>query len=536
MLNFNPHYHPYPSRRNLIYARKGMVATSQPLAAQAGLEMLQAGGNAIDAALAAAIALTVVEPTSNGLGSDAFALIWSGGRLHGLNASGSSPSAISTEKIQRRGLDKIPAWGWLPVTVPGAVGGWATASEKLGRLPFARLFEPAIRYAREGYPLSPVLARSWERAYRIYSENLKGEEFQEWFATFAPRGRAPQTGEIWNSPDMASALEEIGETKGHSFYQGNLAQKIGDASREAGGYLEEADLADYTPEWVEPLGIDYGDYRVWEIPPNGQGLAVLMALGIIKELGPGEDSPEEFFHREIEALKLALTDGMQHITDPATMEITPSSLLSSDYLQERAQDIGKRALNPTTGKPPSGGTVYLTAADGEGNMVSFIQSNFMGFGSGVVVPGTGISLQNRGYSFELDSEHPNVLAGGKKTFHTIIPGFLTRGEQPVGPFGVMGGYMQTQGHLQVIRKMIDLKLNPQAALDAPRWQWLEGKKVAVEKDFPSHLARTLTDRGHQLEIRLEPGSFGRGQIICRLENGVLAGGTEPRTDSNIACY
>ncbi len=536
MINYNPHYNPYPSRRSLVYAKNGMVATSQPLAAQAGLEMMQAGGNAVDAALAAAIALTVVEPTSNGLGSDAFALIWSQGKLHGLNASGPSPRSISIEKVKGEGYDRIPAWGWLPVTVPGAVGGWASASEKLGRLPFARLFEPAHRFAEEGYPLSPVLARAWARAYRTYAEKLKGEEFRNWFSTFAPAGRAPYPGEIWNSQDMAETLKQIAESNGNSFYRGPLAQDIASCSEKNGGYLTGEDLAEFEPRWVEPLGMDYGRYRVWEIPPNGQGMVALMALGILKHLPPEEVSPAEFFHREIEALKLALTDGMAQITDPGKMKVAPEELLSSKYCEERARLIGSRALTPSPGQPPSGGTVYLAAADGEGNMVSFIQSNFMGFGSGVVIPGTGISMQNRGFSFRLDPEHPNALEGEKKTFHTIIPGFLTRDNQPVGPFGVMGGYMQTQGHLQVLRKMIDQNLSPQAALDAPRWQWLEGKKVAVEKNFPEHLALELADRGHQVEVKLESGSFGRGQIILRERNGVLAGGTEPRTDSHIASY
>ncbi len=536
MINFNPHYNPYPSRRSLVYAKNGLVATSQPFAAQAGLEMLQAGGNAIDAALAAAIALTVVEPTSNGIGSDAFALIWAGDKLHGLNASGPSPRSISIDKVVQAGHEKIPAWGWLPVTVPGAVAGWAAASERFGRLPFPRLFEPAHRYAEEGYPLSPVLARNWARAYQIYSEKLKNEEFKEWFSTFAPGGRAPNPGEIWSSKNMADTLGAIAETNGKSFYQGSLAEKIVAAAQEYGGFLTQEDLENYKAQWVQPLGMEYGRYKVWEIPPNGQGLAALMALGILTKFSSEGGPPEEFYHREIEALKLALTDGMAQITDPEEMKVSPEKLLSPEYLEERARLIGKRALTPEPGQPPSGGTVYLAAADGEGNMVSFIQSNFMGFGSGVVVPGTGISMQNRGFSFQMDPKHPNALAGGKKTYHTIIPGFLTRDDNAVGPFGVMGGYMQTQGHLQVIRKMIDQNLSPQAALDAPRWQWLEGRKVAVEKSFPEHIASSLSDRGHQIDVRLESGSFGRGQIILRERNGVLVGGTEPRTDSHIASF
>ncbi|MGA9174759.1 MAG: gamma-glutamyltransferase family protein [Thermoactinomyces sp.] len=513
-----------------------MVATSQPLAAQAGLHILRKGGNAIDAAIATAAALTVVEPTSNGIGGDAFALIWTQGKLHGLNASGPAPELLSIKSLMKAGVKEIPKYGFIPVTVPGAPAAWAELSAKFGKLPFTEVLRPAIEYAENGYPLTPVLRSYWARAFQIYKENLKGEEFKAWFDTFAPEGRVPETGEIWRPIAHAKTLQSIAESKAESFYRGELAEKIDRFSREYGGYLRAEDLAAYKPEWVEPIRVNYRGYDVWEIPPNGQGLVTLIALNLLKGFDFSERDTVDTYHKQIEALKLAFADGKKYIADARHMSVKLEDLLSDAYAEERRRLIGKEALLPEAGKPPQGGTVYLCTADGEGNMVSFIQSNYMGFGSGLVVPGTGIALHNRGHNFTLDETHDNCLEPGKKPYHTIIPGFLTKDNRPVGPFGVMGGFMQPQGHLQVVMNTIDFHLNPQAALDAPRWQWIKDKTVKVEHSTPAHLVEALARRGHDMKWALGSGGFGRGQIIWRKENGVLAGGTEPRTDGQIAAW
>lgn len=530
-------YYPYPSRRMATFARNGMVATSQPLAAQAGLRVMLKGGNAVDAAIAAAASLTVVEPTSNGIGSDAFALVWTKGELHGLNASGFAPQSISIDAVRERGLEHIPAYGWVPVTVPGAPGGWAELSRRFGRLPLTEVLAPAIEYAENGYPVTPILGKYWNFAYQRYKAVLTGREFEHWFQTFAPKGRAPEIGEMWHSPGHAATLRSIAETGAESFYRGELAEKIGQFSRQYRGFLTAGDLADYRPEWVQPIHVNYRGYDVWEIPPNGQGLVALLALNILKGFALEGKDAVDICHKQLEAIKLAFADGHQYITQLDRMPLRVDDLLSEGYAAERRQLIGESAMLPEPGTPPQGGTVYLAAADGEGNMVSFIQSNYMGFGSGLVVPGTGIALQNRGHNFSLDPTHANRLEGRKKTYHTIIPGFLTRGGLPVGPFGVMGGFMQPQGHVQVVMNTVDFGFNPQAALDAPRWQWLEGKKIAVEHHFPQHIAQALARRGHEIQVALDSGGFGRGQIIWRdSESGVLCGGTEARTDGTIAAW
>nr|WP_276719014.1 gamma-glutamyltransferase family protein [Kyrpidia tusciae] len=536
-MQFDPHDHPHPSRRVAIYARRGMVATSQPLAAQAGLDMLRRGGNAVDAAIATAIALTVVEPTSNGIGGDAFSLVWSGGRLHGLNASGPAPRRLTIAELESRGIrDKMPEVGFAPVTVPGAPAAWAELSKRFGRLSFAALFEPAIELAQAGYPVSPVTGRAWEAAYRRYERELTGPEFSAWFSTFAPEGRAPRVGEIWRSPDHAETLRKIAESGAEAFYRGELAERIDRFSREYGGFIRLEDLAAFRPEWVDPIHVDYRGYDVWEIPPNGHGLVALMALNLLKCFDLSGRSPADRYHIEIEAIKLAFADGRHYIADPRFMSARVEDLLSEGYAEERRRLIGESAALPSPGRPQAGGTVYLCAADGEGNMVSYIQSNYQGFGSGLVVPGTGIALHNRGANFSLDSAHVNALAPGKRPYHTIIPGFLTKAGQAVGPFGVMGAFMQPQGHVQVLVNMIDLRLNPQAALDAPRWQWLEGRKVAAEYGIPPHVLESLSRRGHEIAWSADTGSFGRGQIIWRLDNGVLVGGTEPRADGQVAAW
>ncbi|WP_088035950.1 gamma-glutamyltransferase family protein [Evansella clarkii] len=537
MVSYNSQSYPYASQRMVTYGRNGMVATSQPLASQAGLDILKKGGNAIDAAIATAACLTVVEPTSNGIGGDAFALVWTKGELHGLNSSGKSPQSISIDKLKEHGIDEIPKYGWTPVTVPGAPAAWAELSKRFGKLPLKEVLQPAIDYAREGYPLSPVLAYYWDRAAQNFSKELKGDEFNSWFDTFAPEGKAPKTGEVWRSEGHAQTLEKIGETNGEAFYKGELADKIDAFSKEYGGYLSKEDLEAFQPEWVKPISVNYKGYDVWEIPPNGQGLVALMALNMLKNDEFTSRDTSDTFHRQIEAMKLAFADGEKYITEESKMSRKTEDLLSEDYGKKRRSLIGEEALTPEAGDPAQGGTVYLATADGEGNMVSFIQSNYMGFGSGLVVPGTGISLQNRGHNFSLDPEHDNCLEPGKRTYHTIIPGFLTKSSEPVGPFGVMGGFMQPQGHMQVVMNTIDFNLNPQAALDAPRWQWMKDKKVLLEQSVPNFLATELAAKGHDIQVTHQSGSFGRGQIIWRdPETGVLAGGTESRTDGAISVY
>ncbi|SEO54353.1 gamma-glutamyltransferase family protein [Paenibacillus sp. OV219] len=542
-MNYDLTHYPYSSRRTATVARGGMVATSQPLASQAGLRVLQQGGNAIDAAIAAAACLTVVEPTSNGIGGDAFAILWYKGQMYGLNASGGAPSLLTLDAVKQRGYaGEMPASGWLPVTVPGAPGAWASLSERFGKLPFAQLMEPAIAYADGGYPVSPELSIKWSRAYEVWKARREsgGEGasgvYDEWFRVFAPNGRAPRPGEMWRSEGHAFALREIAATKGESFYRGELAERIDRYARESGGLLRKEDLAAFRPEWVQPLSVNYRGYDVWELPPNGQGLVALMALNVLNGIPLGDKDSVETYHAQIESLKLAFADGKHYITDPARMNVSAEELLSQDYAAQRRSLIGAEALMPEPGELPKGGTVYLAAADGEGNMISFIQSNYNGFGSGVVVPGTGISLQNRGNSFSLDPAHANVLEPGKRPYHTIIPGFLTKDGEPIGPFGVMGAFMQPQGHLQVISNLIDYKLNPQAALDAPRWQWTEGKQVLVEAEVPPAIAKGLQERGHHIQVMADRKAFGCGQVIWREPSGVLIGGTEPRTDGCIASW
>lgn len=529
--------YPYSSKRNVTYSSNGMVATSQPLAAQAGVEIMKKGGNAVDAAIATAAALTVVEPTSNGIGSDAFALVWMNNKLHGLNGSGQAPEALSIEALKERGVEEIPKFGLTPVTVPGTPGAWAELSQKFGKLSLKETLEPAVRYAREGYPVSPTLASFWGKAAKTFKEIFKTAEFNHWFETFTPEGRAPETGEIWKSEAHAKTLEEIGETEAKSFYEGSLADKIDAFSRDHNGFIRKEDLAAYRPEWVDPISVNYKGYDVWEIPPNGQGLIALMALNTLRNDSFSARENEETYHKQIEAMKLAFADGEKYITEEKHMSQKVSDMLSETYAEKRRGQIGEEAAVPEAGDPSASGTVYLAAADGEGNMVSFIQSNYMGFGSGAVVPDTGIALQNRGHNFSLDPDHDNALVPGKRTYHTIIPGFLTKGEEAVGPFGVMGGFMQPQGHMQVIMNTIDFGLNPQSALDAPRWQWMKGKQVLLEQNVPNHIAMSLAGRGHDIQVTHESGHFGRGQIIWRNPlSGVLAGGTEARTDGYIAVY
>lgn len=511
------HTFPYPSQRMPVMA-KNVVATSQPLAAQAGLQMLVQGGNAVDAALAAAMALTVVEPTSNGIGSDAFCILWDGHELHGLNASGRSPAALTPERFA--GQSAMPLRGWDAVTVPGAVSSWVTLSGRFGKLPFEKLFEPAIRYAREGFLVSPITARAWAASARIFADVPD-------FAPFLPGGRAPKAGELFRFEDQAETLEQIAATQGQAFYRGDLAAKIAAHAAASGGLLTEDDLGSHQADWVGTISQGYRGVTLHEIPPNGQGLAALLALGILEHhpvAEYGADSADAL-HAQLEAMKLAFADAHRYVSDPAFADMSVQALLDPAYLAERAALIDmEQARNPGYGVPNRGGTVYLTAADADGMMVSLIQSNYYGFGSGVVVPGTGISLQNRGAGFTLQKGHPNEVGPNKRPFHTIIPAFLMDGPAPLMSFGVMGGPMQPQGHAQMVVRLRDFVQNPQAASDAPRWQVTGGLGVSVEPGFRAEVLNDLIARGHELkEAGLEASfAFGGAQLIYRLEDGYLA--------------
>jgi gamma-glutamyltranspeptidase/glutathione hydrolase len=515
---------PYASYRKPILARN-IVATAQPLAAQAGLRMLQQGGSAMDAALATAIALTVLEPVSNGIGSDAFAIVWDGNKLHGLNASGRSPAAWTPAFFQ--GQQAMPVRGWNTVSVPGCVSAWATLSERFGKLAFADLFEPAIGYARDGYLVSPTIARQWA----IQAPELQSQPgFKE---AFMPHGRAPLPGEKFSFPDQAKTLALIARTRGDAFYRGEIAEKIAAHAKQHGALLSPADLAAHQPDWVEPLSQDYRGYTLHELPPNGQGIAALMALGILQHFDVARhpvDSADSV-HLQIEAMKLAFADVYRYVSDPSTMTARNAELLDPAYLAARAQLIDpKRAQNFGHGTPPKGGTIYLTAADASGMMVSYIQSNYMGFGSGVVVPGTGVSLQNRAHTFKLQPGHPNEVGPSKRPFQTIIPGFVTKDGQPVMSFGVMGGSMQPQGHAQVMVRLADYGQNPQACADGPRYRVVDGMRVNVESGFSRETLAELERRGHEI-VELVEGymDFGSAQMIYKLEDGYL-GASDPRRD------
>ena len=537
--NFDAQEYKYASRRRVVHAKRGMVCTSQPLAAQAGLTILQQGGNAIDAAIATAICQTIVEPTNNGFGSDCFALVWTGGKLHGLNGSGYAPQRLTPEAVAASGAtEKMPLRGWEAVTVPGAPSAWAELHKRFGRLPFAKLFEPAIYYAEQGYPVSPIVARFWQEGIDALTPYKNNPAIAPWFATFDVHGNgvAPKTGELVTLPDHAKTLRILADSYCESYYRGELAQKLVEFSDKTGGYLSLEDLADYRAEWVEPVHINYHGYDVWEMPPNGHGITALMALNILKGMEIGAKDTGDTFHKQIEAMKLAFADGMHYIADPRYMQTRVEELLSDAYAAQRRALIGETALEPTHGKPFCGGTVYLCTADGEGNMVSFIQSNYKDFGSGIVLPGYGINLNDRGAGFSLNPELDDYLAPRKKPYHTIIPGFLTHEGEAVGPFGVMGAYMQPQGHVQVIMNTVDWLLNPQSALDAPRWQWIAGKEIWLESSVAPEIVEDLRRRGHEVRVLEDDTTFGRGEIIWRDSNGVLAGATEPRADGVVAAW
>jgi len=542
---------PYPTIRVPVMGRN-VVSTSHPFAAQAGIKIIQQGGNAIDAAIAAAAALMIVEPVSNGLGSDCFAIVWDGKELHGLNASGTAPQSWSPEYFSKKygtdasGMADRPKRGWDSVTVPGALAGWEQLHRRFGSLPLGDLLQPAIEIAERGYAMAPVVAHKWAAAIPELRD-------QPGFAqAFMPHGRAPEIGEIFRFKAAAKTLKTIAKSGIREFYEGEIAQAIAQYSSSNGGSMTLEDLAQYRPDWVgtiqqEIQGVDGKTYAMHEIPPNGQGIGALIALGILQnfDLASLPVDSVQSQHLQIEAMKLAFADVYQYVADPRAMAVTPAQMLDPAYLAQRAKLINpNKATHFPFGLPQSGGTIYLSATDEQGRMISFIQSNYMGFGSGVVVPDWGVSLQNRGFGFSMDPKSANVVAGGKRPFQTIIPAFLTRKEGdtwlPQMSFGVMGGDMQPQGHLQTVIRMLSYRQQPQAACDAPRWKVNRDFSLDVEANMNTDTVQGLSDLGHTLKKIDDPYmDFGAGQFIWRLsdniEDGYIAA-SDPRRDGQAAVY
>lgn len=522
----------FPGRRSNIVAHNGVVATSQPLAAQAGLAVLKAGGNAVDAAIATVATLCVVEPCSTGIGGDAFALIWQAdeGKLYGLNASGPAPQELTADLVRKQGHETFPPIGGLAVTVPGSLRGWELALKRFGTMGLDTLLQQPISYARDGFPVSQRIANAWSRSTE------KMGRLPDSRRVWLPNGRAPRPAELFQNPEFAQTLQTIANDGYDAFYFGDLGSQIAQAVQDDGGVLTQDDLAAYQAEWVEPISIPYRDsFTFYEIPPNGQGLTALLALNIAKQfdlpaLGYGT---ADYYHALIEAIKLAFADAHAYIADPRQADVPMAALLSDSYTRSRHTLIQpNHALQPSPGQPQThGDTVYLTVADSDGNMVSWIQSLYMGFGSSITAGNTGVQLQNRGANFSLEPGHPNEAAPGKRPYHTIIPGFITKNGQAWSSFGVMGGFMQPQGHLQVGVNLIDFDMDPQTALDAPRFNWLENKKVALETAVPNPIRQDLQQRGHDLVEKDAPMHYGGGQVIVRdPASGVLVSGSEPRND------
>ncbi len=540
-MNFN-YQTPYTSTRLPVFARN-VVSTSHPLAAQAGLRILWQGGNAVDAAIAAAAALTITEPVSNGLGSDAFCILWDGQQLHGLNASGSAPQAWTPGYFQSKygaSATTPPKRGMDSVTIPGAVSAWVALSERFGKLPFEDLLQPAIEIAERGYLLPVVVQQKWEAATPEL-QSLPG------FAqSFLPWGRAPKVGELFKFPAAARGLRLIAQTKGQAFYGGEIAQALARFSADNGGSHQVSDFAQFKPEWVTPLAKNYRQHTLHEIPPNGQGIAAQIALGILENFDlaslPVDGVASQ--HLQIEAMKLAFADVYRFVAERQGMEVSTEQMLDNAYLAQRAKLIDmKRAQAFGAGNPVKGGTIYLTAADENGMMVSFIQSNYMGFGSGCVEPTYGISLQNRGHGFTVSTDTPNqanLVAPGKRPFHTIIPAFLTQDGQPVMSFGVMGGNMQPQGHMQTVVRMLDHQQNPQAACDAPRWRFNQGLEINVESSMNPQTVQGLKDLGHHVDVINDSyQDFGAGQFIWRAGDPKVEGyvvASDPRRDGLAAGF
>ena len=530
---FDPQYYPFASRRNLVYGHRGMVASSHPLATQAGLSVLHKGGNAVDAALAVAAALTVVDPANNGVGGDCFAIVsMKGHPLAGLNSSGFSPALLTRQRVLDQGHAAVPLRGWLPVTVPGAPAGWAALHERYATLPLADLFAPAIELCR-GYALSPDNAPILNHFTQHFSTH-EDPLLHRWAESFNPTGRTFRAGDRFVWEDMGKTLSLLAQSNCRDLYEGTLAERIDAYSRQTDGTLRGEDLSAYAPRWVQPVHTSFRGCEVWELPPNGQGMTALIALNILEALDLHGANEVEKLHGMMEAMKLAFADALHYIADPAYMQLAPETLLSKAYARKRAAQITDNAQIFAPGEPLRGDTVYFCVADGQSNSISMIQSLYQGFGSGVLVPGTGICLQDRGACFSMQEGHANLVAPRKYPYHTIIPGFLTRDGEPLGPFGIMGGYMQPQAHMQVLTHLLDEGLNPQAALDAPRFCWTEGLQFDLEPTFNPAVVDALRRRGHEIRV-ISGGQYGRGQMILRAGES-WAGATEPRADGSVIGY
>ena len=533
----------FDSRRSTVYAPEGVVATSQPLAAEAGVEVLRQGGNAFDAAVATAAALNIVEPTSTGLGGDVFAAYRTAdGEIGGMQASGGAPADASLEAVRERVADgdadsdpedvSMPMHGPHTVTVPGTARGWEATVEKLGRLDLARALEPAIEYATEGYPVTEVVSAQWQHGERLFDDEHARE-------AYLFDGAAPSVGQTVRLPELGHSLTRIAQDGADVVYEGEIAEAIAAEVQSKGGFMTVDDLAGFEVEWPDLLSTTYNGAEIFEMGPHNQGQIALEALNLAEEIGAGEhpyDSPDRV-HAFAEAMKLAFTDGHYHVTDPEYESVPP--LHSKAYARKRAAAIGEEPLTDVdVGTPNATGedadTALLCVADSAGNVVSYINSRFAGFGSGLVAGDTGIALQNRGASFSLDPEHPNRLEPGKRPFHTLVPALARLGDEDWLGFGVMGGYMQPQGHVQVLANLIDYDMPLQAALDAPRWRYRADESLGIEEQLPAGIAPKLDRRGHDVRV-LQPGLFGGAQAV-RNDDGTLSGATEPRKDGQVAGF
>ncbi len=530
--------------RSEVIGQNGMVATSHPLATQIGLDILKQGGTAIDAAIAANIALGLMEPTGNGIGGDLFAIVWDAKtkKLHGLNASGPAPKNLSIEYFVENGLNKIPPYGPLPVTVPGAVDGWVKLHERFGKLEFKSLFEPTIEYAKKGFPVTELIAYYLDRSKERF------EDYPNFKEVWMKDGKMPAKGEIFKNPQLAKTLEIIAEKGRNGFYEGHIAKAMADFIQSQGGFLTYEDLSSFQSEWTPPVSSNYRGYDVWELPPNGQGIAALQILNIlenydIKKMGLFSS---EYIHLFTEAKKLAFADRAKYYADPNFSNIPVNQLISKSYAKERLKliNLKKASKSDQAGVIESGDTIYLTVADQYGNMISLIQSNYRGMGSGMVPPGLGFMLQDRGELFSLDKNHKNALEGGKRPFHTIIPAFVTKDGKPFMSFGVMGGATQPQAHAQIIVNMIDFGLNLQEAGDAPRIVhsgssqptdeiMVDGGTLSLESGFGKEIEDEISSLGHK--IKYQKGIFGGYQAIM-LKDGVYYGASETRKDGQAAGY
>ena len=528
----------FPSRRSPVMGRNGTVSTSQPLATAAGLELLAAGGNAADAALATAAALNVTEPTSTGIGGDMFALYYDARtkQVTALNGSGRAPAALSLERLQKENIKELPPFHPYTITVPGACAGWFDLIEKHGTLPMKQILAPAINLAENGFPVAPITAHFWERgAGRQLQSALNGHEL-------TIDGRAPKAGEIFSNKGLARTFRKIAENGKHAYYEGEIAESIAQVIQQSGGCLTTADLAAHHSTWDEPISVKYRGYRIWECPPNGQGLAALLALNLLEGFDLTSLPPlsTRRLHLQIEVMRLAFADARWYVSDPAFSSIPLNELLSKAYSDERRKliNLKKATLDQVHGTPiKSSGTVYFSVVDKYGNACSFIISNYMGFGTGIVPKGWGFTLQNRGHNFNLEADHPNSLQPNKRPYHTIIPAMATREEDGslYASYGVMGGFMQPQGHMQVACALIDDGMNPQTALDMPRFciePSEDGGFASLEEGIPEKTIAALTRHGHPTRkiSGWERALFGRGQVIVRERSGVLVAGSDSRAD------